>query len=143
MPRRRPLRSQSESSAAVERVEELGLHLPDRPEEDIPHLPDDLTDLDDAALMRLFVEFTSWTNYASAKRSIAEIDEGVADAAHALAEAKATVLGWDEDTGAASDRRVTIAKARRLENDAVQRALQTKREAYAKRKIISVMAETM
>jgi hypothetical protein len=93
--------------------------------------------------MILFAQFTAWTNYTSGKRSLAEIDESAADAAHALAEAKATVLGWDEETGAASDRRVAITKARRLIHEEVQKALAAKRQAYAHRKIISVMAETM
>lgn len=140
---RRTLRGRSVLSAAVDYVEDLGLYLPERPHRDIPALPEDLTELGDSDLMVLFTEFTAWTNYAVTKRSLAETEEAEAEAEHALAEATAIILGWDEDTGAASDRRVTIAKARRLQDRKVQEALQTKREAHARRKIIGVMAETM
>lgn len=118
----------------------MGFRLAPRPEEAIPTLPNDLTEIEDSDLMLLFGEFTAWSNYAAGKRSEAEIEERRLNDRLGFADAKAMILGWDDDTKA-SDKRVTITKARKLADEDVQEALCEQREAYAHRKLIATMAE--
>lgn len=140
---KRSLRRQGASSDAVYHAESLGIYLPERPDTEIPSLPDDLTDLDDRDLMALFAEFTAWTDYVNAKRSIAEIDEAEASSDLDYAEVSAIVAAWDVEQGAASDRRVTIAKARKAMDEEVRKAQMAKRKAHARRKILVTMADAM
>lgn len=142
MMRRVQRRVLSESSGAVARVERMGFYMPERPDDEIPALPRDLTAVEDSDLMVLFSQFTAWSNYASGKRSEAEIEERRLSDALGFADAKAMILGWDEDTGRAADKKVTITKARKLADEDVQAALEEQRVAYAHRKLIATMAET-
>lgn len=91
--------------------------------------------------MTLFGEFTAWSNYAAAKRSEAEIEERRLSDALGFAEAEATILGWDNDTGKASDKSVTVTKARKLADADVQKAIAEQRVAYGHRKLLTTMTD--
>lgn len=68
------------SEKATRTLEQEEIYLPPKPEHDVPELPDDLTELDDSALMILFRELTEWTVYMGAKLAAAEVDEKYAAA---------------------------------------------------------------
>lgn len=141
MRRRLTQSAQSASSAAEDWLAQLGMELPGSPRGDVPTLPDDLTELTDATLMEVFGEFTEWANYANGRRSALEIDEADAQAALDIATARATVAGWDDNGDTKSDKRVTIAKARRDTDTEVQKAAEEYRKVHAKRKMVTAMCD--
>jgi hypothetical protein len=52
-------------SRAVRAVEYQGLELPVTPDGQIPELPEELTEIGDAELMRLLAQYTVWGEYAA------------------------------------------------------------------------------
>lgn len=124
------------SQAAVSEIRLSGFSLPSSPEDSIPAVPQDITELDDDALMHLFSELTAWSDYVSAQCAIAQIDERDAQRSLDLAEAQATGRHW---TGGSGDR-VAVMKKKVAEDDDVIRALDTLDERYAYRKLVEVLA---
>ena len=113
-------------------VNELGFSLTPKPEEDIPTLPRDITELDDDGLMDLFVQFTQWNDHLAGAQAIAIINEREAQRALDNAEASAMLKNW---TGTKGDR-VALIKAQianTVEIQDLQRDLDVK---YAFRKLI-------
>ena len=104
-----------------------------QPEYELPDLPRDLTRLSDPSLMILFSEFTSWLNYAAVRFAEAEVDEERAEAT--LKYVEATYLVSSQPKMGA----VTVAKAGGLIDPAVQTARDRVLDAYALRKMTSVM----
>ena len=104
-----------------------------QPEYELPDLPRDLTSLADKALMILFSEFTSWLNYAAVRFAEAEVEEEKAEANLKYAEA-AQMVAAQPKQGA-----ITTAKAAGLLNPAVTTAKDRVLDAYARRKMTSVM----
>jgi hypothetical protein len=104
-----------------------------QPEYELPDLPRDLTSLADKALMILFSEFTSWLNYAAVRFAEAEVEEERAEASLKYAEATQLVAA------APKQGTVTTAKAAGVINPVVQTARDRALDAYALRKMTSVM----
>lgn len=140
MKRRLTQSARSASSDAEDWLAQLGMELPGSPKTDVPTLPDDLTEISDADLMEVFSEFTEWANYANGRRSALEIDEADAQAQLDIANARAVVSGWDDNDGK-SDKRVTIAKARREIDTEVQQASERYRKVHAKKKMVTAMCD--
>jgi len=118
------------SAEAVERLWAQDIDLPARPDETIPALPSDPTDLDDSQLMKLFTSLTGWLAYTGARLASAEVDEKYADAVLDLIEKRILV----ENAGA---KRVADAKAKFQEDEGYVKAREAATHAFAYRKMLS------
>ena len=116
----------------VDELADQDMTLPDKPSDDSPQLPADLSDLDDRDLMNLFAEFTAWTDYASAQLGLAVINERGAERRVELAEAEA----W-KDLPKSS---VSASKALITLDIKVQHARNYFDTAYAYRRMVGEMA---
>lgn len=96
---------QAASKKAYDVLSSQGLTFPDRPEEEIPSLPDDITELSDEGLMLGYTSLVAWTDFAASQAAAASVDErsALADADRA----ELQVLGSNTAKGA-----VSLAKAR-------------------------------
>lgn len=119
---------------AVHALSKQSLHLPDRPADRAPVLPEDPTDLDDSDLMSLFVQMTNWSTYTGSLLAIAEVDESSADAEVKRLEA----LSAASNAGAKT---VTEAKAKVFEDPEYVAAKELQRAAYGYRKITAALHE--
>ena len=113
-------------------VNELGFSLTPKPEEGIPELPRDITELDDEALMDLFVHFTQWNDHLSGAQAIATINEREAQRALDNAEAAAMLKNW---TGTKGDR-IALVKAQISSTKEIQDLQHELDVKYAFRKLI-------
>lgn len=113
----------------VRRLRVKGLKLPQRPGEDAPELPPDLTELPDDALMSTFVELTNWSEFAGTRLAQAAVDEKQAetnlDRYRAIAAVKAK-----------SEKSVTAQKAAAAADPEVHEFMDTYNTAYATRKLL-------
>lgn len=115
------------SLEAKRKLDRQRIFMPTRPADEFPGLPDDPTDLDDSALMRLFVLLTKWAEYLSAQLAAAEVDERYAEAV--LEKIKA-IEGYDF--------RKPDARARAGTDQSYQDANDSFQKAYAYRKMVNV-----
>lgn len=120
------------SLEAKRKLEQHQIALPTRPRYDAPDPPEDLTELSDAALMRLFARVTRWSEYLSAQVAAAEIDERYADARVDKIKALKSLEYKGEKT-------VTAAKAYAYTDDDYLAASEEQQRAYAFRKLISAV----
>src|SRR6478736_3505062 len=72
----------------------------------VPELPDDITSIDEQALMKLFSQYVEWQNYAAVQFAEAEVAEARAEANVKFEEATNMVTNWTN----AKDK-VTVARA--------------------------------
>lgn len=86
-------------------------------------------------LLVLFSRLTSWADYISVKAAIAKIGERDVENQTEVEEAKALVRNW----GGTGQDRVTLAKARRLDDDEVARRREELVERYATRKLTETL----
>jgi hypothetical protein len=107
--------------------------LPDKPDNDIPEMPQYLDDLSDSDLMELYTKFMAWVSYAKADMVLAEVSEEREANNCRLIEAKVLIEQWGAD---AKGDRVTIAKARRDIDSRVVSQQNTHLEARAYRKLV-------
>ena len=122
---------------ALARVAQEGFAIPARPNDAMPSLPDDITSLDDAALMVFFVRLTSWTAFAFTQHALAVVEERHTETLLEVAEAR-SLLSAARDPKAKSP--VTFAKAERLLNDDVLTVRNRYDVAFAYRKLVEVLA---
>jgi hypothetical protein len=127
------------SEEAVLELNKRGFKLAEKPEDSIPQLPVDITDLHDDDLMALFVQLTAWTDHLSSQLAIAIIDEREAERSVSLAESKAMLNYWK---GASGDR-VTVIKAQIAADPIVTDLLKKQDEKYAFRKILETMYQNV
>lgn len=114
---------------AQQRVEAEGLSLPQRPVDvDLPELPEDLTELDDSALMRLLRNLTNWSVYAGTRLALASVEEKLCESTLERHRAISAVANRTEKT-------VTAAKAKAYENPEFNDAQDAYNSAYATRKL--------
>jgi len=106
---------------------------PNRPDDEIPEIPQHLDDLSDADLMELYAAFMAWVSYAKADMVLAEVSEERESNNCRLVEAKVLIEQWGAD---AKGDRVTIAKARRDIDPRVTSQQQKHLEARAYRKLV-------
>lgn len=129
------LRMAQQSADAAAKARSQSLRLPSRPDEEIPDLPEDLTDLDYRGLMGLFTELTRWADFLDAQVACASIDEKAVGMVLEVAEATAFTTGW----GGKSADRVSAAKHTVTLDPKVQELRQSQMEAYAYRKVVEVL----
>jgi hypothetical protein len=89
--------------------------------------------------MRLLARFTKYQDYIASELALIEIDLSAAKARLEVTKARYLVESW---TGASEDR-VTISRARSVTDDKVQKAEAEVRMLDAKRKMFSVLENTM
>jgi hypothetical protein len=127
------------STKVVEALNELGFALAPRPEFDMPELPRDITELDDEALMDLFVQFTQWNDHLAGAFAVSVVNEREADSALKNAEAVALLSNW---TGAKGDR-VTLVKAQIQASEQIQELIYDYDTKYAFRKLIETRTQNI
>ena len=127
------------SNKVVEALNELGFALAPRPEFDMPELPRDITELDDEALMDLFVQFTQWNDHLAGAFAVSVVNEREADSALKNAEAVALLSNW---TGAKGDR-VTLVKAQIQASEQIQELIYDYDTKYAFRKLIETRTQNI
>ena len=128
------------TNSALNTLSQLGLTSSPKPVYDIPLLPLDITDLDDEALMELFVQFTQWTDHLAGAKAIALINEREAERAVTVAEATAMLNFW---TGAKGGDKITIVKAQIATSPEVNELHDDYNKKYAFRKLIETRAENV
>lgn len=129
----------TKSQTAVNELTKRGFKLSSKPENDIPTLPSDITDLHDDDLMELFVELTAWTDHLSSQLAIAIVDEREAERAVSLAESKAMLDYWKGGSGD----RVTVVKAQIATDPKVLDLIKEQDEKYAYRKILETLYQNV
>lgn len=119
---------------AVEKVEAQGFRLPDPPDvADQPKLPEDLSDLDDEALMNEYALFTAWADYANAQVGLATIAEREAERHHDYI----TGLFWSDQP---RTKPVTLIKAEAAQEPGIMEAAEALDKATAYRRVVSGLA---
>jgi hypothetical protein len=120
------------STQVVATLEDLGFGLTPKPEEGIPSLPRDITELDDEGLMDLFVHFTQWNDHLAGALAVSIINEREAQRAVDQYEATGMLKGW---TGGKNDR-VALAKATIAATDEMKELVYDLDIKYAFRKLL-------
>lgn len=122
-------------SPVAARLDLAGLEMPERPEGQRVALPDDLTELDDSSLMKLFGRASAWVEYTGARLSLAEVEEKYADEAIREFEAIGAIKNSSEKT-------LSAAKAKVYEDPEYLAAKETQRVAYGYRKLAQSIYES-
>ena len=124
------------SYQASQTMLEQGLLLPERPEYEIPQLPDDISSLSDELLMRGYTLLVAWTDYAATQAACAAIDERAAVKAADLAELR--VLGNGAPKGT-----VSVAKARAASDETVVTLRDAAEVAHHYRKLVETIRDNL
>lgn len=109
-----------------------GLELPGKPEDSVPRLPRDITDVTDSQLMELLSRYTQHSSYLGIVVAQAEIDETEAENNMETLGAQIMVANW----GGTSADRVTLSKAHRETDESYLAARSAYAEARAYRKLV-------
>ena len=125
------------SKVVTDTLNNLGISLAAKPDFNIPNLPRDISELDDEALMDLFVQFTAWNDYLSGARAIAVINEREAERQVDAAEAQRFLTEWK---GGSADR-ITVVKARIAASPEVAELKLNYDTKYAFRKLLETRAD--
>lgn len=131
--------SSDRAHAALKDLSASGLNMPTGPDDDIPRLPTDITELDDPGLMNLFSALVAWADYVGAQVALAQIDERNSQRALDYAEASATSRHWTGGSG----ERVAVMKKKVAEDDEVVTAYDALDTHHAYRKLIEVLAANL
>lgn len=137
---RRRAEQLKESLVVAAELEKQQLPLPRRPRTDLPELHGDLTDLEDSDLIDLLVKFTRWADYSGGQLAVADVDERYADAYLDKLKAMGLVQTYDVEDGPKKGG-VTRARAEKNLDPVYQDAVQTKLNAYARRKLLAARHE--
>lgn len=123
---------------AKELLEGQGFKFPDQPDEDDqPHLPADLSDMDDSLLMEEFSLFTAWADYAAAQVGLAVIAEREAERAVEGEEARV----WRDQLRFNPKAPVAAVKAVMVSDPKVMEARKIHDKAYAYRRLVSDLTD--
>lgn len=131
------------SLKAKQEAAKQSIYLPPKPDES-PTLPEDLTELSDAELMKLFSKWTQWQNYMSAQLALAEVDEQYAKSCVAKYEAlsliseRASLHSNSEVKAAEKANATTYLKALAYTDSAFTEAKDEVNVTYAYRKLIEI-----
>lgn len=124
------------SADTLAKINKAGYTLASKPNYEIPSLPRDITELDDEALMDLFVQFTQWTDHLSGVHAVAVIDERELEKALAKAEANAMISSF---TGGKGTKQVAVLKAHIANSPEVHEVTEELDTKYAYRKLVETM----
>lgn len=107
--------------------------LPLKPDDVVPRLPRDPTELTDSQMMELLARYTAHASYIGTMVAMAEIDEAEAENNMETVGATIMVKNW----GGTSADRVSLAKAHRETDPEYLKARAVHSEAKAYRKLVS------
>lgn len=127
----------SDIDKAMQKLAQLGLSVPPRPDFDTPGVPADITEVPDNDLMSLFAELTAWADYAFAQLAEAVLVERSALRKVDEAESRA-VVGQAPGKGD----RITLMKAQASLDPAVLLAKDEASAAMAYRKMVETIAQS-
>jgi hypothetical protein len=65
----------TESQGAYAAARAQGLDVPDKPDNEMPEMPSDLTELSDQDLMQLYSQIIAWSDFIAVQQSFAQTDE--------------------------------------------------------------------
>lgn len=116
---------------AKRQAERQKYDLPPRPEQAIPKVPDDITELGDRDLIGMMTLLTRWAEHLGVQLAMAEVDERWAEAGMDKERSLALLAGTAKD--------VTQRKAKAYESEAYLEAEEKYHEAMAYRKLVSVL----
>jgi hypothetical protein len=116
-----------------------GFGAPDKPDDGVPRLPDDLGDTSDSALMELFRSLTAWAGYMGFRLAAAEVDEEQYEAELRMTTSQSLL---QHDLGG-RDTKVTIAKAQVDVEPEVAKKRQALLTARAYRKMLQRLFENV
>lgn len=123
------------SADTLAKINKAGYTLASKPSYEIPSLPRDITELDDEALMDLFVQFTQWTDHLSGVHAMSVIDERELEKELSKAEANAMVTAF---TGKGA-KQVAVLKAHIANSPEVHGISEELDTKYAYRKLVETM----
>lgn len=109
-------------------AQKQGLPVPAKPASEIPTLPDDITEVSDSRLMRLFRDLMGWQKYLGTQLALAEVDEKYATRRLNRAESDAVIN--------AEGKSVTEKKAAAKSSPFLVEAVEELDDAYAYRKLV-------
>lgn len=124
----------SPAARAADALSWQGLATPLAPDGDIPDLPEDLTEITDADLMRLLACYTTWAEYAACVTARYAIDEDAYASALEREKAAAALRASERKTVAAQ-------KAAALGDPGVQQLDASYQGARARRKFAEVVRD--
>ena len=113
---------------SVGQVLQLGVMMPKQPT-DTPHLPRDVTALDEQGLMELWTQFTAWTDFMAVQVALAYSDEK-----HLVKKIERM-----EQRALLKDEKVTVARAEIKASDEYHELVQEWLEAEAYRKLLEAL----
>lgn len=133
------LRVSADSGKSVNKLERQGLYLAERPENDAPQLPSDITEVSNENLMVLFGQLTAFADYACSQLALAQIDEKESQKRLARSEAQALIKHF----GGKTADRVAVAKANASQEPTVIKLSDELDVVYQYRKLVEVIADTL
>lgn len=130
------------SLKAKQELAKQQIHLPPRPDVS-PTIPEELTELSDAELMKLFSKWTQWMNYTAAQLAIAEVDERFCEQVVEKYQAISLItergaLHAQATNSAEKANATTYLKAKAWEDSAYVDARDEVENAYAYRKLVKL-----
>lgn len=139
--RRRPLRSSAprQPSDGERSPSYRGIPLSARPDDTVPQIPLNISDVNDEELMNLYARYVAWANYITTLLAEAEIEEANAATEWKVSQAEALVASW----GGTKEERVTVAKAERELDPDVRAQEERYNNSRAHRKMLSTLADNM
>lgn len=125
------------SASAYTALKAQGMRFIDKPGDEIPAIPEDLTSLDDQTLMQVYARFVAWAEYAASQCSCAAIDEK-------NAERRALSLERKEQLALrAQGHNVTDARNTAKDSEAVSKAFDEHFAAEAYRRLVESVATSV
>ena len=127
------------SQPIIDHLQIQGFQFNTRMDMRIPDVPEDITELDDEGLMRLFGELTAYANFLTAQYACAVIDEKNADQALDFEESKNYISAYEAN----KKETVTIMKARMATDPNIIHLREALSAKYAYKKLIEVMVNNV
>jgi hypothetical protein len=130
------LKVPAHASEALEELQSQGLVITREVDLDTPKLPEDITELDDEDLMRLFTKLIAYIDFLSTQAALAQIDERESERCLNQVEAEVTA-----NLPVAKGDKVSVIKAQAAADPSVVEAAELYSSAYSYRKIIESMLD--
>jgi len=130
------LKVPAHAANALEELKAQGLDVSHEVDLDKPTLPEDITELDDEDLMRLFTKLIAYIDFLSTQSSLAQIDERESERCLNQIEAEVTA-----NLPVAKGDKVSVIKAQAAAAPEVVEAAEAYSSAYSYRKIIESMLD--
>lgn len=127
------------SQSIIDTLHTQGFQFNTRMTMQLPEVPEDVTELDDEGLMRLFGELTAYANFLTAQYACALIDEKNAEQMLDFEESKNYIASYEAN----KKETVTIMKARMATDPQILHLREAASAKYAYKKLIEVMVNNV